>query len=193
MITCGVALTAFWGIVSSLLLLVTDGDQEAKARLAQLQTEVTLRDYEFRLAEHALLAARARRALDEGRRETAAGYYRKLVVAVELEVTHVERIRRFARGCISEIEYLNIVGELAIARCGLAEAEGRPDVLVTQLPKAIACLKVVILGNTKLRQCGVISPAEAIQANEKLAGDLRRAEQRLKAVKKALREAAGSE
>ncbi len=111
------------------------------------------------------------------------------------------------RSCIAEGDYVTRLQGLALARCGLAEAQGRLNDLATELPKAIAYLKWQIRYNTLFRKRlkappfgtaggneawdGALRQAEL--ANEELAGELRRAERKLHAVKRALRRAARSE
>ncbi len=189
MIACGLALSAFWGVVSQLLPVVTDGDRQAQAQLVRLRIDVDQREQEFRTAKHALLAARGRLALAEGRRGAAAGYYRELVSGREAAVRRLERMIRHGRVCLTEMDYRMPHGELAIARCGLAEAEGRLDVLAPELSKVIDYLKCRIRDNTLLHERRVLPPEETVRANEELVATLRRAERKLKAVKKELRRA----
>jgi hypothetical protein len=123
---------------------------------------------------------RARIAEAERRPGAAVIEWRKVI-------THrTERMQLMSgKICCSPGEVVICRGQLAEARCKVADLESDAATLTAELPKAIAGYKARIEMCRRLREAGAIA-ADASK-DEQVAGEaLRRAEQRLEAVRRTL-------
>jgi hypothetical protein len=164
--------------------MVLDRAFELRAEVRELEAEFARAksDPEKRTWLAAQLAeARARLAELEGRRIAAAEEWRKVIAY------RTERLQLLTSGkiCCSPGEVVICRGQLAEARCKVADLESDPATVTAELPKAIAGYKARIEMCRRLREVGAMAADDS--KDEQVAGEaLRRAEERLDIVKKKL-------
>jgi hypothetical protein len=161
-----------------LALPVADGDRPATPPLSELRKAVQLREVECAAAQAALTEARARLAEAEGKKDEAAAQWRKLVPYHESRLQEVRAL--YARGNICTGEpYHTAAGQLAVARARAADAEGKPEALLAELPKVIAYYEWRLHFSRTLRENHAIPEDEARKEEAESAWQLRQARQRL--------------
>lgn len=107
--------------------------------IEELRWKVQGREAELYSAQTALAYARARLAMAEGEYATAVENWRKVLTPYEERLKVAERLAPgIADGGIGLMEAQYLVANI---RAYLAEAERKPDVMVTELQKAIALQK----------------------------------------------------
>jgi hypothetical protein len=164
--------------------MVLDRAFEIRAEVRELEQEFARAksDPEKRQLLVAQLAeARARIAEAEGRRFTAAEAWRKVIAH------RTERMQLLTSGkiCCSPGEVVICRGQLAEARCKVADLEGDATLLAAEIPKVIAGCKARIEMYRRLREVGAMAADDS--KDEQVAGEaLRRAEHRLELVSKKL-------
>jgi hypothetical protein len=130
-----------------------------------------------------LAVARARLAAAEGWMADARGAWRKLIAAREVRLARLEALFKRGLDCNpSEITLYR--GQVAEARCGLAEVEGDRVALARELPKVITSWESRLAVLRTLAKVAAISPDDAEQGEKALLREIRQARQRLDAVKR---------
>jgi thioredoxin-related protein len=156
--------------------------QHPQPSVEELKRQVEQREQEAGAAQAALAAARARLARAEGKRELAAAEWRKVLAHDEGRLKAVQDL--YARGRICSAEPLEEAqGAVAVDRVWLADLEGKRDDLLAELPKAIAYYEFRVRWYESLRQHAAIPEGEAQQALKESGEELRRARERLAALR----------
>src|SRR5262249_45934223 len=132
----------------------------APPTVEELKRVVEQREEELRAAQLTLAVARARLAWAEGKAELAAAEWRTVLRHHADRLKVVRDLIAHGRIC-SEEPLQEAQGAVAVARAGLAEAEGRPDDLRAELPKVIAYYQRRIQRYQSLRQHKAIPEEEA--------------------------------
>jgi hypothetical protein len=144
----------------------------------ELKRLVEQREQELGAAQVALALARARLAGAEGKAEVAAAEWRKVLRHAEGRLKAVQDLIAQGRICSDE-SLRHAQGETAVARAGLAEAEGRRDDLRAEMPKVIAYHEWRIQRYQSLLQHKAIAEGDAQEALKEFGEELRRARDRL--------------
>ena len=161
--------------------MVLDEVTALKAEVQRLEKEIARDKTRPSLAED-LAVARARLLAAEGRATAASAAWRKIIAAREERMKRWELL--FAKGAVCNPADLAIVrGSVAEARCGLAEVEKNRAVLARELPKVIAYHEAQLGIIDQLRKKGAYE-AEETEEERVLRKELRKARQRLDAVKR---------
>ncbi len=124
------------GAILVVLSPVTALAQHAPSTVEELKREVQRLEQDPAPASSALMIARARLALLEGKPKAAVIEGRVLLRESEIRLKAVQKLLTQGRLC-SEDPLREAQGTMAIARALLAEAEGRRDDLRTELPRVI--------------------------------------------------------
>jgi hypothetical protein len=152
--------------------------QHAQPTVEELKRVVEQREQELDAAQVALTVARARLARAEGKAKLAAAECRTLLRHYEGRLKVVQDVMAQGRICSDE-PLQEAQGSVAVARAWLAEAEGRRDDLLAELPKVIAYYEWRIQRYQSLRQHKLIPEEEAQAAMKESETDLRWARERL--------------
>jgi thioredoxin-related protein len=156
--------------------------QHPQPSVEELRRLVEQREQEAGAAQAALAAARARLARAEGKRELAAAEWRKVLAHDEGRLQAVREL--CARGRICSAEPLEeALGAVAVDRVWLADLEGSRDDLLAELPKAIAYYEFRVRWYESLRRHVAIPEGEAQQALKESGEELRKAQERLAALR----------
>jgi hypothetical protein len=156
--------------------------QHPQPSVAELRRLVERREQEAGAAQAALAAARARLARAERKRELAAAEWRKVLAHDEGRLKAVQDL--YARGRVCSDEPLQEAqGAVAVDRVWLADLEGRRDDLLAELPKVIAYYEFRVRWYESLRRHAAIPEREAQQALKESGEELRRARERLAALR----------
>jgi hypothetical protein len=170
------------GVALALLLPAALPAQRPQPSVEELKRQVAQREEELRAAQAALAAARARLAEAEGKAEVAAAEWRTVLAHAEGRLKAVRE--QYAQGRICTAEpYQEAQGAVAIARVRLAEAEGKRDTLLAELPKVIAYYEQRVRYDEALSRHKAISEQEAQQSLKESGEELRRARERLAALR----------
>jgi hypothetical protein len=150
--------------------------------IEKLRRLVEQRNQESAAAEVAIASARAHLAKAEGKTDMAAAEGRKVVRYYEDQLAAVRK--EIAKGRVCFREPLDEAeGAVAIAGAWLADIENRRDDLLVELPKVIAYHEGRIRRYDALLAAKAIDEAEAKAALEEIRAELRRAKDRLAAVR----------
>jgi chromosome segregation ATPase len=155
-----------------------DTGERAQSTVEDLRREVEQREQELGAAQIALTAARYRLALAEGKAELAAAECRTLLQRYEARLKAVQDLATEGRLC-NGAPLRDAQGSVAVVKAWLAEAEGKRDDLVAELPKVIAYYEWQIKTCQSMREQRVISEEEAQEVVKESATELRRARERL--------------
>jgi predicted component of type VI protein secretion system len=137
---------------------------------------------ELTAAQVEAAVARAKQVQAEGKAEQAAAEWRPIVRYFEGRLKTVQVQLTQGRLCSDE-PLREAQGMLAMARAGLADAEGRRDDLATELPKVITYHEWRLQRYRSLRALHVIPEAEMQAAQKEVEDDLRGARERLAALR----------
>jgi thioredoxin-related protein len=156
--------------------------QHPQPSVEELKRLVEQREQELSAAQAALASARARLARTEGKRELAAAEWRKVLAHDEGRLQAVQDL--YTRGRICSAEPLQEAqGAVAVDRVWLADLEGKRDDLLAALPKVIAYYEFRVRWYESLRRHAAIPEGEAQQALKESGEELRRARDRLAALR----------
>jgi hypothetical protein len=154
--------------------------QLTQPSVEELKRLVKQREEEFSAAQVALATARARLASAEGKSELAAAEWRKVIAHWESRLKAAED----SKPCSPE-PLQHALGEIALARVCLAEVEDKQDDLRAELPKVIAYYEFQVHRYESLRKYKAISEQEAEEALKQWGAELKRARERLAALREA--------
>jgi hypothetical protein len=166
------------GVALALRFPAASPAQGAQPTVQELRRVVERREQEFHDAEVALALARARLARAEGKAELAAAECRTLLRHYEARLKAVQDLLARGRLCFEE-PLREAQGSVAIARAWLAEAEGRRDDLLAELPKVIACHEWRIQNYQSLARHKAIPEEVTREAVKESETELRWARERL--------------
>jgi hypothetical protein len=156
--------------------------QQAPPTVEELKRVVEQREEELRTARVALAVARVRLAMTEGKAQSAAAECRTLLRSYEGRLKAVQELIAQGRLCSDE-PLRQAQGSVAVARAWLAEAEGRPNDLLAELPKVLAYEEWRIQRYQSLREHKAISEHDARAVLKEAEADLRWARERLTALR----------
>jgi hypothetical protein len=144
--------------------------QPAKPNVEELRQRVAQLEREAARVQADLARARAFLAHVEGKDRLAAEEWRKVVAYCEAEYRKWTAPRG---GSWSETDFIEVKGQLAIARAHLAEVERDRDTLLHELPKIIAYHEAMIQVIRDFAEMRVLSQDEARRAEEHHRAELR--------------------